>query len=304
MNKYPPHVVQSEAWGDFKAQMGTPAVRVGNLQYTLHPIPFTKLKVGYCPKPQPEDIDLQSLYDSGKERGCSHIKIDVPNTEKNYELRSKNYEIIPSKPTFATATFMLDLTKPEEELLQEMHSKTRYNLNLAKRKGVVVAETDDIEIFLKLQRETAERQHFHVHPDTYYKTIWKMFQPLGMAHLLVASLDGEALSSYFLMKYQNTFYYPYGGSTDKHKDVMANNLIMWEAVKLGQKLGCQTFDLWGALPNPVDVNDAWYGFHRFKEGFGAEHVEFPGAWDLVIRPLEYKLFKTIDTLRWKLMNRT
>ncbi|MFH0968893.1 MAG: peptidoglycan bridge formation glycyltransferase FemA/FemB family protein [Patescibacteria group bacterium] len=34
--------------------------------------------------------------------------------------------------------FVIDITKPEEELLSEMKSKTRYNINLAQKKGVKV----------------------------------------------------------------------------------------------------------------------------------------------------------------------
>lgn len=308
MNLYPPHIVQSKEWGEFKTKMGTPAVRAGDVQVTLHPVPFTNLKVGYCPRARAEDLDLESLYDKGQENNCSHIKIDVPNTESKFEISppteetGNTFEIRSSKSTFATATFMLDLTLSEEELLKKMHPKTRYNINVAKRHGVVVQQTDDLTLFLRLQKETAQRQNFHLHPDNYYRTLWNLLSPRDMAYTLVAQHKGEGLASFLLLKYKDTFYYPYGGSTNLHKEVMANNLIMWEAILLGKALGCTQFDMWGALPNPVKTNSPWYGFHRFKEGYGGEHVEFPGAWDLVIKPLPYRAFKTVDRLRWALLH--
>ena len=79
---------------------------------------------------------------------------------------------------------------------------------------------------------------------------------------------------------------------------MASNLMMWEVIKFGKKLGLKKFDMWGALePNP-DTNDPWYGFHKFKQGYGAEHIEFIGSYDLVINPLLYQIYKVTDKLRW------
>jgi lipid II:glycine glycyltransferase (peptidoglycan interpeptide bridge formation enzyme) len=77
-----------------------------------------------------------------------------------------------------------------------------------------------------------------------------------------------------LLNFKDTLYYPYGGSSKIHPEVMANNLICWEAIKLGKKLGLKKFDMWGALgPNP-SPSDPWYGFHRFKAGYGGKHIEF------------------------------
>ena len=79
---------------------------------------------------------------------------------------------------------------------------------------------------------------------------------------------------------------------------MASNLLCWEAIKFGKKLGLTKFDMWGALgPNP-DKNDPWYGFHRFKEGYGGKLTEFVGSYDLVINPVLYQTYKVADKLRW------
>jgi len=75
-----------------------------------------------------------------------------------------------------------------------------------------------------------------------------------------------------------------------------------EAMKFGKKLGLTTFDLWGSLgPNP-NTNDPFYGFHRFKEGYGGRLVEFVGSYDLILNHPFYSLYHAIDKLRWKLLN--
>lgn len=77
--------------------------------------------------------------------------------------------------------------------------------------------------------------------------------------------------------------------------------MMWEAIKFGKKQGAKLFDLWGSLgPNP-DIKDPWYGFHRFKQGFGAELQEFVGSYDLVINRTEYRLYEWAEKTRWVLL---
>jgi lipid II:glycine glycyltransferase (peptidoglycan interpeptide bridge formation enzyme) len=74
---------------------------------------------------------------------------------------------------------------------------------------------------------------------------------------------------------------------------------MWQAMLFGKNQGCHTFDLWGSLgPNPKK-SDPWYGFHRFKKGYGGKLVEFIGSFDLVINKPLYKLYNIADSLRWK-----
>jgi lipid II:glycine glycyltransferase (peptidoglycan interpeptide bridge formation enzyme) len=104
-----------------------------------------------------------------------------------------------------------------------------------------------------------------------------------------------------LFVYKDTLYYPYGASSSEHRETMASNLMMWEAIKFGKNLGLKKFDMWGALsPNP-DPKDPWYGFHRFKQGYGPELVEFIGSYDLIINPMLYQLYKIADKIRWLIL---
>ena len=74
---------------------------------------------------------------------------------------------------------------------------------------------------------------------------------------------------------------------------MANNLMMWEAIKLGKKLNLKTFDLWG--------REEGKGFTKFKEGYNPKVVTFIGTWDLVINKPIYCLYRLTENLRWFLL---
>ncbi|MEK7610841.1 MAG: peptidoglycan bridge formation glycyltransferase FemA/FemB family protein [Patescibacteria group bacterium] len=298
-----PHICQSGQWGQFKTLMGTPAIQANGVQFTVHRIPKTPWSIGYAPRTDPDQIDYKALYLAGQRNNCLYIKIEPNAIAGTYPTPSN---CRPSKAIFAPQTILLELTATAEELLASMHPKTRYNLNLAQRKGVrvVLAEGEkDVAEFIRLQKETAARQKFFLHPDSYYKTVFKSLHPEGMAYLLLAKISNQSdsrepdttIAAWMLFRYGETLYYPYGGSDYEHRQLMASSLLMWEAIQLGKKIGCRIFDMWGACTDP---EDPWYGFTRFKLGFGGKVINFTPTFDLVINPLLYPLITKADKLRW------
>ncbi len=268
---------------------------------TLHKIPLSSQYVGYLPKgPLPDKNLAESLIKIGREgqHRCAFIKVEPNVTVGETALYSIDPRFSPSlKPLFSKYSFILDLTPSEEELLKKMHPKTRYNVRLAQRKGVKVEErTDDagFEIFLQLHFETTARQGFHSHNHAYHRRLWRTLKKYGMARVLIGSYAGKPLSAWMLHNFQDTLYYPYGGSSTAHKEVMANNLVAWEAIRLGKRLKLKRFDMWGALGPEEEQNHPWRGFHRFKEGYGATLVEFIGTFDLIFNDPLYFAFTAVD----------
>ncbi|MDO8573632.1 MAG: peptidoglycan bridge formation glycyltransferase FemA/FemB family protein [Candidatus Daviesbacteria bacterium] len=313
-NKLVTHVIQSFEWGKFRRCLGTQVLRYGlyknnqltkAFQLTLHKIPFVNQYVGYLPKgPKPDKELAEALIKIGKENHCAFIKLEpdicLPSTV--YRLPS---DFHPSpKPLFTKYNFVLDLTKSEEDLLKNMHPKTRYNIKVAQKHGVKTEERVDdeaFEIYLKLYFETTKRQGYHGHNKNYHRKVWKTLRDAGMARLLIAYYEPrtnnhEPLTAWMLLNFKDTLYYPYGGSSKTHSEVMANNLTAWEAIKLGKKMGLKKFDMWGALGPDADAKDSWYGFHKFKLGYGGKLVEYIGTYDLVFNWPVYLTFTAIDKL--------
>lgn len=197
---------------------------------------------------------------------------------------------------FTPTTFLIDLTKSEEELLAAMHPKTRYNIRLAQKHGVVVAEDNSKEAFekyLDLTNQTTKRQGFYAHTERYHRLMWQSLHPKGIARLLTAKYKNEILITWVVFVWKDTLYYPYGASADRHREVMASYAMMWEAIKFGKKLGLKKFDLWG--------REEGKGFTKFKEGFAPQVVEFLGTWDFVINPALYPIYRMAEEIRWKLL---
>jgi lipid II:glycine glycyltransferase (peptidoglycan interpeptide bridge formation enzyme) len=119
------------------------------------------------------------------------------------------------------------------------------------------------------------------------------------SRILIASYQGEPLAAFQVWHFKDTIYYTYGGSSEKHRNLMAANLLMWETVRLGRSLGAHTLDMWGSLPPDHDDADPWAGFTRFKSGYGTTFVQYAGSYDLVAYPLLYRLYTFVQNIRAK-----
>lgn len=316
MNKYldkiATHPLQTSAWVAFRREWGNEVIETKFGILTLHKIPFTKFKIGIFEKgPMPTPEMTKELKKLGSKENLIFIKL-----EPNYVIKKDNISCADEKKVirilksagavrgrrlFTPSTFWIDLTKSEEELLKSFHPKTRYNIRLAQRKGVVVKEDNSnkaFEKYLKLTFETAKRQGFYAHTEKYHRLMWKHLRKTQkrknsktpIAHLLTATYKGEIITTWILFTWRDFLYYPYGASSDKYKEVMASNLMMWEAIKFGKKLGLKTFDLWG--------REEGKGFTRFKEGYNPQVVEFIGSWDLIINKPLYYMYEVVEKIRW------
>lgn len=317
-NRVALHPLQSYEWGEFRKKTGVKVVRLGifdadklvsSLQFTIHRFPLLGFNVGYLPKgPFPSQEILEALTKFGRENKCCFIQIE-PNQEKSQgdvDLSQKYKNVLPSKKAlFTQFTFYMDLKKTDAQFLSGMKEKTRYNVRLAMKKGVEIREEnsrESFQIYLKLLSQTARRDKFFAHNDSYHQKMWDTLYPCGIAKLLIARYNGIPLAAWVLFVWHDFLYYAYGSSSSKHREVMASSLMYFEAMKYGRNLGLSTFDLWGALGPDPDPKDSFYGFHRFKEGFGPRLVEFSGSYDLVLDPFWYQVYHTINKVRWKILD--
>lgn len=314
------HPLQSWEWGEFRKKTGLKVDRIGTFeqgklirafQVSFHPIPVLGGAAGYLPKSyMPDEDQLAALKELGAQHAAVFIKIE-PNVAKPAQtpsafkqiddlLRSNGAQ--PGRPLFTRYTFHLDLTIPEKELFANLAQKTRYNVRLAIKKGVTIVENSSAEgmqTHLKILAETTRRQGFYAHQPSYFTTMWDTLGSSGMLRIFEARFQDSVVASWIVFLFNRVLYYPYGASISANRELMASNLLMWEMIRFGKEQGCTHFDMWGALgPNP-NPKHQWYGFHRFKEGYGGSLMEYLGTYDVVVNPLNYQLFTLGDTVRWK-----
>ena len=163
--------------------------------------------------------------------------------------------------------------KTEEEVFNNFHSKTRYNVRLAGRKGVTIREgtREDIKAFKEIMDVTGERDGFYIRSTEYFEKIFNNMYP-NHVKLMFAEYEGEPISCVMNILYGNKHWYLYGGSLNKYRNLMPNYLLQWEMIKMAIKDGCDIYDFRGNCA--TDMTHYNEGLYRFKKGFGAEMVEF------------------------------
>ncbi|MDD2482814.1 MAG: peptidoglycan bridge formation glycyltransferase FemA/FemB family protein [Candidatus Shapirobacteria bacterium] len=319
------HPVQTWDWGDFQITQGHTVYRFGVFDdndkmisaysVSFHKIPKTKFSIGTSLRgPNIDDFMIEKITEIAKKENAIFVKFEPNIIHKNIDSFGNETNLNPKpqfnhlkkspKVAFYPFTYLVDLNKTEDQLLESMHPKTRYNIRVANRYGVEVKEqTDDkgFEIYLELLFDTTKRQGFYLHSEKYHRDLWKKLKDTGMIHIMLSSYQNQVLSAFMIFNIKDKLFYPYGASLDINRQVMAPTLLMWEVIKLGQKLKCTTFDMWGCLGPHAKEGENGYGFHRFKQGYGGQLVEYVGTYDLVINPLLYQAYNSVDKIRWKIL---
>lgn len=193
--------------------------------------------------------------------------------------------------------FRLDIkSKTKEEIFSAFHQKTRYNIRLAEKKGIVIKEgkREDLKDFHKIMEITGKRDDFMIRPLQYFE---KMYDKLAPEHmkLMMAYYQDKPVSGMINIIYGNKIWYLYGASSNEHRNLMPNYLLQWDMIKYSIEHQKDMYDFRGVV-GIVDENHPQYGLYRFKKGFDAEFTEFIGELYINYKPITYKIYKISEKI--------
>jgi lipid II:glycine glycyltransferase (peptidoglycan interpeptide bridge formation enzyme) len=210
-----------------------------------------------------------------------------------WNLKKANTNILPSD------TLFIDLTKDKSVLLQEMKPKTRYNVRLATRNGVVVRSggVTDLDTWYELYKQTCKRNGMFLQPLDYFvavltATMNNVVSPAEV-DLLIAEASGTPLAAMFLVLSGKRATYLYGASSSTNRHLMSTYALQWDAMERAKERGCKEYDMFGVSPNP-DPSHPLYGLYRFKTGFGGALFHRMGCWDYPLDGKTYEAYRTSE----------
>lgn len=299
--------LQSWEWGEILASENKKIERLaitdGSKLIALFLAVYTDIAIlgryVFCPKGPAVGIEDAALWETElkkylTERGGIFFRFEPPVFRTSNLPKRKTIDINPR------ATLVLDLNFSAEKLLAAMHPKTRYNIRLAEKKGLVIDARKNWDIFWKLMRSTGKRDKFSLHESGHYQAVLKN----AAVTQLTALYEGEPVASAILIGSGKTLTYLYGASDYRYRHLMAPYLLQWEAIKLAKAKGYQSYDFFGVAPNIGDTKNYIFDHHhqyagvtRFKLGFGGRYEEVPGTFDLIIDRKRYWVYKIIRAVR-------
>src|SRR3989338_2955048 len=211
-------------------------------------------------------------------------------------LMSQAYKSIDLNPAH---TLLTDLSKREDELMQAMHPKTRYNIRVAQKHGVQIhTHTTDFEMAWNIFEQTSARGQFRLHAKNYYRQIVQSLQTGEcQAFLAFATHQNLLLAANIMIDFGSTRTYLHGASSNEYRNLMGPYLLHWELIKEAKQKGMETNDWWGVAPLEAVEDHPWAGISRFKRGFGGIEFQSPGTYDVIGKPFRYHLYQLARRFR-------
>lgn len=320
------HFAQSVHWAGLKSEWKHEAVITrdasgsikGTMLVLIRPVPVFPATILYSPRGPVCDLAdratiselVEGVNALAKKYKAYVFKMDTDVKSDNIQFKeitselgfklpkdSKNFEAIQPRYVFRLPL----LGRDADQLLSSFHQKTRYNIRLAVKKGVVVKLMDKSALgdFHRIMLETGLRDNFIIRSKAYFE---KLMDSLGEhARLYMAYLDGKAIAGTLAIGYGDKVWYLYGASSNAHRNVMPNYLLQFEMIKWAVERGARIYDFRG-VSGDISEDNPLYGLYRFKKGFGGEFCEFIGELNYVYRPFVMRLSKTGERL-YKKYNR-
>ncbi|MFA5777370.1 MAG: peptidoglycan bridge formation glycyltransferase FemA/FemB family protein [Parcubacteria group bacterium] len=292
--------LQSDEWRKFQEAVERKTFHVEHEGSWVNIIEHKLPVVGrYFYIPRGVISELENLIvDLAKKENAGWIRFDVENEESlnsikkntNYEIRKAPHDMQPRE------IFEIDIAKPEEQLLAEMKSKTRYNINLAQKKGVkITVGAKHIDKFIDLVSLTAKRKGIKFHLNNYYRKMIETI-PENILKLYYAEYNNKIIAANLIVFYDETATYLHGATDDEYRNVMAPYLLQWQAIKDAKKRGFKKYDF-GGVKTAGDTN--WSGITKFKLGFSqtAKPIEFLGSYDIIVNSLVYWFYRILQKFK-------
>jgi len=180
----------------------------------------------------------------------------------------------------AQVCWVLDITKPEEQLLKEMRKSHRYLIRKAQGMNITIRKTkgaSSINIFLEIYKDLSGRKHFVPHKGI--KEELDVFGKEDQALLFLAEYKQKVIGGTLILFVGNNAIYHHGASVEGYRDVPVSYLLQWEAILEAKRRDKKLYNFWGIAPSDSSRHP-WQGLTLFKTGFGGEKKEFLHAQDI------------------------
>ncbi len=168
------------------------------------------------------------------------------------------------QPVSQLAWHGIDLTRPEDAIWAGLASTARTRIRKARNRQLVVREgraLDDVRKFYEMHCHVRKSKYRLLpQPFAFFERLYAAFAPQRLT-VLLAEDQGCPVAGTFFIEWADTLYYKFNASLDQTG--APNDLIIWEALRMGQRRGLKLMDFGASdLDQP--------GLLRFKRKYATE----------------------------------
>ncbi len=183
----------------------------------------------------------------------------------------------------------IDLTKPETELWEQIHSKRRNEIRRATKVGTYVQELKQREQIIcayNILQDVYHNAKLPIADRTMFLSAYDILRARSMVRYFGAFFNDEMIGVVCILAYKNALYNWYAGSMRKHYNKHPNDLLPWEILRWGRYRGYTLFDFGGAgKPHRK------YGVRDYKKQFGGTMVNL-GRFERIHQPGRLSIART------------
>ena len=295
-------ITQSKEWQKLQDDLGEKSflTREKDFQYLaiLKTTPVGNYL--YCPYgPIANDASsfksaIKSLEKLANEHQAIFIRVEP--FEKNYakslpKYTQKSTDLNPKE------TWLLDLTGNDDDLKQKLPSRLLRYYKQAEKKGITIKAShnpDDAHYLLDLQKALAKKKGINTFSEDYYKA--QISQPFSTLYLLEYTNSeekkkNEIIAAGLVFDDKDTRYNLQGAQTEEGRKLHATGILTIQLILDAKEKDLKTFDFWGIAPEGAPKSHPWAGFTNFKKTFGGYEFDHAGTYDIVLKPVKYKLYQ-------------
>lgn len=296
---------QTNEWGKYLKHLNWRAVKIEKTHIFLRQLPLidrAMIKIQHPVGP----VNLNKIDQFAKKEKALFTIIE-PHNKGFIESDYIKHGYIVSKIQFAhSATIKIDLTQSEEKIYSAFSTNAKRNIRKAEGRLSIktIALNDEknitaIQQFYSMYATTGKEKKFYV--PSYEEVSAKMQAFKKTSYTLFAyekdsqEKEQKPVAALWIGYFDNVLVYFHPGNTKRGYELLANYLLVWEALKLGKKLGLKVFDFETMYDYRYPKkNKAWKGYTEFKKKFGGEEVYYPQSWIKFYNPI-FRLLYSFTT---------
>lgn len=204
---------------------------------------------------------------------------DLTNLKKNFNEQNYIFE--------ERLNIIVDLSKSEEVLWKEVHSKRRNEIRRAEKEGTTFKSLEDrseLDITYDILKEVYDRAKLPFPDNKFFETAYDILAP-DYLKIFLAINQEKIIGTMYILCFKNIMYDWYAGSYQAYYKKYPNDLIPWKAFLWGQNNEFNKFDFGGAGKPGIP-----YGVRDYKKKFGGEFVQY-GRFEKIQKPFLFQLGK-------------
>jgi lipid II:glycine glycyltransferase (peptidoglycan interpeptide bridge formation enzyme) len=233
-----------------------------------------------------------------KHAGATFVRLDNTDLVEKLHIKPVKNHVAVTASLQPRAEWLLDISRPQDDIWMGLHKHARYNIRLNERAGAKLDFYEPmnapLDTFFKLMQTTAGRNSFSIQNRKYYEAVLKSV-PAENGFVSICSIDEQVAAVALFAEYDGVMHYVFAGSSNDFRKIAPPYYIMWNAILEAKQRGWHTLNFGGIADSVKSTHIA--GITGFKKRFGGYEIDHENPVDLVYNQLKYTLFSTYKRLR-------